>query len=188
MADVIINEVEKYIISLDIDDSIKNDILEAFKTYSSIIKKFYDNAYIKNPKIAKDYLDYKIEEFKNKLQIFLMAENNSLEYIEYVLCNMELFDPNNLSSLKRSERERMEYLYNKIVSQNFMKSFYEEILTHSSKNFEVVNVDLYTLARYMGYSDDADDNYQLSLKEKMKLGYAKTKIPVAIKETVSNVE
>ena len=188
MADLIINEIRNYILSLELDSNITEDIIKSFDKYTEIVKNFYCNAYQRNPKVANDYLNSKLEEFKNKLDIFLNSENSSLEYIEYILNNRELFDASKLLKLKRDVRERYEHLYNKIIDGTYINDFYEEMLTHSSKNFNIICTELYTLARYMGYNDEVDDSIPLSTEEKIYLGSAKTKIPKIVRETVSRVE
>ena len=167
MKEEIFNGIEKYILSLDLDDNIKNDILITFIRYKDIVIKFYKNAYDKNKKVATEYLMAASCMFKDRLDGFLLSDINPLVYIDYISSNMGMYRKIKKVNLNRQEQERFEEIYNRIINGTYMKTFYEEIFTYSSKNFDIVCFDLYRLAIYMGYNDELDDNIDGPFVKKM---------------------
>ena len=169
MSDNVIEETRQNIELLNIDSSVRKNILEVYDNYSKIVKKFYDNAYErtcnKDISNATDYLKQAINMFLERLNSLLNDKNDILIYLSYIKNNLDMFDDKKLLNESRNNKERMLELYERISTNTFNKNFYEEVLTYSSKTLKVLTSELYALARYMGYTDDAEDSLDMAIYE-----------------------
>ena len=153
----ITESVEYLILTLHIDEKTKKDIMDTYKSYVETINNFYNKIYNKNQIVAENYLNDSINIFKDKLKTFLCAPSNSLEYIKYISDNLDLFDETKLVTLSNKEKERLVQIYEKIKAGTYIRDFYVEILTHSSRNIKNVSLEIYELASLMNYNDEVDD-------------------------------
>lgn len=158
MTNTVIYQIRMEIEKIITDKTEKENILKVFDNYSRIISNFYEKAYEVNSNIANDYLKQSIKLFINRLKQFESSKDEIYQYLNYILNNIDLFDEVKLIKEPREKRERLIELYDKVTNSNYIGKLYEEILTHSSKTIPRITFDLYSLARYMGYTDEINDD------------------------------